>query len=68
MNLGGQTLSFNIDKLFSDVMDGLIVVDLLQTERKTLERAMGAEGLFTFLTRHYAAYREENPENIKSIA
>lgn len=54
LNLGGQILSFNIDKLFSDVMDGLIVVDLLQTERKTLERYMGAEGLFTFLAHHYA--------------
>jgi putative hemolysin len=55
LNLGGQILSFNIDKLFSDVMDGLIVVDLLQTERKTLERYMSAEGLFTFLAHHYAA-------------
>jgi putative hemolysin len=55
LNLGGQILSFNIDTLFSDVLDGLIVVDLLQTERKTLERYMGAEELVTFLSHHHAA-------------
>ncbi len=41
LNLGGQLLSFNIDKSFSGVMDGLIVVDLLNTNDKTLKRYMG---------------------------
>jgi len=41
LNLGGQLLSFNIDKSFSGVMDGLIVVDLLKTNDKALKRYMG---------------------------
>jgi putative hemolysin len=52
LNLGGQLLSFNIDKNFGRVMDGLILVDLLQTERRTLERFMGREGLNSFLSYH----------------
>jgi putative hemolysin len=55
LNLGGRILSFNIDKVFSDVMDVLVVVDLLRSDRKALERYMGAEGLFRFLAHHYAA-------------
>ncbi|MBT8338546.1 MAG: lysophospholipid acyltransferase family protein [Desulfatitalea sp.] len=53
LNLGGQLLSFNIDKLFSNVMDGLIVVDLLRTDRKTLTRYLGAEGAAAFLEYQY---------------
>jgi len=41
LNLGGQLLSFNIDKSFSGIMDGLIVVDLLKTNDKALKRYMG---------------------------
>jgi len=54
LNLGGQLLSFNIDNLFGNVMDGLIVVDLLQTDRKALARYMGKDGLASFLT-YYGA-------------
>jgi hypothetical protein len=35
-------------------MDGLIVVDLIQTDRKTLERYMGREGAAAFLAYHEA--------------
>ncbi|HSC72053.1 MAG TPA: GNAT family N-acyltransferase [Candidatus Methylomirabilis sp.] len=52
LDLGGKLLSFNIDRGFSDVLDGLIVVDLLATEPKTLERYMGTEGAKTFRARH----------------
>jgi putative hemolysin len=54
LNLGGQILAFNIDRNFGRVMDGLIVVDLTQTARKTLERYMGLEGAAAFLTYHGA--------------
>lgn len=60
LNLGGQLLSFNIDRLFSSVMDGLIVVDLLQAERKTLERYMGAEGVAAFICHHCPEGAKEN--------
>jgi putative hemolysin len=52
LNLGGQLLAFNIDRSFGRVMDGLIVVDLTQTDRKTLQRYMGIEGAAAFLTYH----------------
>jgi putative hemolysin len=44
LNLGGQLLAFSIDRRFGRVMDGLIVVDLLRAERRTLQRYMGPKG------------------------
>jgi hypothetical protein len=32
MRLGGKLLAFNVDPAFSNVLDGLILVDLVQTE------------------------------------
>ena len=49
LNLGGKLLAFNVDRDFSDVLDGLILVDLTETERKTLERYFGKEGTEAFL-------------------
>jgi putative hemolysin len=59
LNLGGQLLAFNIDRDFGDVMDGLIMVDLLRTDRKTLHRYMGADGLAALLAYHDSALEEE---------
>ena len=52
LNLGGQILAFNIDRNFGRVMDGLIVVDLTQTDSKTLQRYLGPEGAAAFLSYH----------------
>jgi len=52
LNLGGQLLSFNIDKSFSGVMDGLIVIDLLKTNSKTIERYMGVNETHKYLFYH----------------
>ncbi|RNC71049.1 MAG: lysophospholipid acyltransferase family protein [Desulfuromonadales bacterium] len=52
VNLGGKFLGFNIDREFSDVLDGLVLVDLLETEGKTLERYMGKDGARAFLAWH----------------
>jgi putative hemolysin len=52
LGLGGQVLAFNVDRQFSDVLDGLIVVDLARTERKTLERYLGRDGAAEFLRQH----------------
>jgi putative hemolysin len=49
LGLGGRLLAFNVDRAFSDVLDGLIVVDLRQTERRTLERYMGRDGAAAYL-------------------
>lgn len=52
LKVGGQVLAFNVDGRFSDVLDGLIVVDLRTTERKSLARYLGAEGAEKFLQYH----------------
>ena len=50
--LGGKLISFNLDRKFSDVVDGLVVVDLRQTDRAVLERYMGKEGCARFRSFH----------------
>ncbi|MCP5489284.1 MAG: lysophospholipid acyltransferase family protein [Verrucomicrobia bacterium] len=52
LKLGGQLLAFNIDPDFSDVLDGLILVDLRKTERRVLQKYMGPEGTRAFLDFH----------------
>jgi putative hemolysin len=51
--VGGKILGFNVDRKFSDVLDGLLVVDLRQTKFDLLERYMGREGLATFRRYHH---------------
>ncbi|MGE9291643.1 MAG: lysophospholipid acyltransferase family protein [Puniceicoccales bacterium] len=43
VKLNARFLSFNVDADFSDVLDGLMVVDLLETDTKTLRFFMGGE-------------------------
>lgn len=52
LNLGGRFLAFNRDPEFSDALDGLVLVDLTRTERKTLDRYMTREGTKAFLEQH----------------
>jgi putative hemolysin len=52
LKLGGKVVGFNVDGHFSHVLDGLIVVDLTQTERRLIERFMGTEGARRFLAFH----------------
>jgi SpoU rRNA methylase family enzyme len=49
LNLGGKLLTFNLDPDFSEVLDGLVLVDLLQTDRRALNRYLGREGAEAFL-------------------
>jgi putative hemolysin len=55
LKLGGELLAFNVDKNFSNVLDGLILVDLRKTDPTRLETFMGKEGLARFLERHATA-------------
>jgi putative hemolysin len=50
--IGGKLLSFNVDRKFSNVLDGLVVVDLRQTEPAVLERFMGREAAKGFRRYH----------------
>ena len=52
LKLNGQLISFNVDKAFSGVVDGLLLVDLIQTEEKLLKRFMGSEGYDSFHRYH----------------
>jgi putative hemolysin len=50
--IGGKLLGFNVDRKFSNVLDGLVVVDLRQTDAAVLERYMGREGAARFRQMH----------------
>lgn len=52
LRLNGTILSFNVDKEFSSVIDGLILVDLTETEPKLLAKYMGEEKCREYLSRH----------------
>jgi putative hemolysin len=56
--LGGRMLGFNVDKDFSDVLDGLVLVDLRKSDRTVLQRYMGDEGVRAFLGYHNLASPE----------
>ena len=45
-------IAFNLDRKFSDVVDGLVIVDLRGTESALLERYMGEEGYTCFRRFH----------------
>jgi hypothetical protein len=47
-------LGFNVDRKFSDVLDGLVVVDLRNSEPAVLDRYMGRESAITFRRFHGA--------------
>jgi hypothetical protein len=54
LKLGGKLLGFNLDPNFGDALDGFILVDLAQTDPRTLERHLGKEGAAHFLAYHRA--------------
>jgi hypothetical protein len=53
LNVGGEVLEFSVDGAFSNVLDGLIVVDLLKTPRRLLDRYLGKPGASNFLAFHH---------------
>lgn len=52
LRLSGTLLSFNVDKSFSSCLDGLILVDVTQTDPKLLGKYMGEETCATYLKHH----------------
>jgi putative hemolysin len=52
LKLGGRILGFNVDPSFSDVVDGLILVDLTQADTKMLERFVGQDQAAAYLAYH----------------
>lgn len=52
LKLNATMLSFNVDPEFNDCIDGLVLVDLVKTNEKTLRRYMGDEGAQRFYAYH----------------
>lgn len=52
LKLNGRLIAFNVDDNFGGCLDGLIVVDLTQTDPKLLAAYMGEEGVRAFLEFH----------------
>ena len=52
LKLGGELLGFNVDRRFSDVLDGLIIVDLRKADAARLATYMGKEGVAGFHRYH----------------
>jgi putative hemolysin len=52
LRLGGRLLGFNVDPSFSNAIDGLIMVDLRQTDAAVLAKYMGREATEHFRALH----------------
>ena len=64
LKMGGKLLGFNIDPNFSDVLDGLILVDVTKTDPKIMERYMPREQLMKFHELHKSdAYTKDLPKS-----
>jgi putative hemolysin len=67
--VGGKLLAFNVDRKFSNVLDGLVLVDLRQTEKAVLDKYMGHEAAVKFRSFHRLAYsRGETSALISPVA
>jgi len=67
LKLGGKLLGFNQDPHFGDVVDGLIVVDLTQTDPRVLERYMGKQGVTTFLAHQQPLLARQVPRGTGNV-
>ncbi|HWX43512.1 MAG TPA: lysophospholipid acyltransferase family protein [Blastocatellia bacterium] len=52
LKLGGRLIGFNLDHTFGDSLDGLMIIDLVETDPKILERYMGRDEAAEFLSYH----------------
>jgi len=52
LKLNARLMGFNIDPLFGDVLDALMMVDLTTVDRGILVRYLGRDGARTFLSHH----------------
>lgn len=52
LKLNATLLEFNVDPLFNNSLDALVLVDLLETQPKMLNRYLGESGAQTLLSHH----------------
>ncbi|MEM9084002.1 MAG: lysophospholipid acyltransferase family protein, partial [Planctomycetota bacterium] len=55
LKLNAKLLAFSVDPDFSNVVDGLMLVDLTQVDRRILDRYLGKEHAEAFLSHHQPA-------------
>jgi hypothetical protein len=60
LKLGGEIAGFNVDPAFGNALDGLIIVDLMKTEPRILERYLGKDGYRQFMAYHEGLRRERH--------
>jgi len=60
LKLNGNLISFNVDKEFASVVDGLLLVDLTQTDPRLLKRFMGENGYNTIRQYHSNIRQKED--------
>jgi len=58
LKMNGRLLSFNVDQAFGECLDGLIIVDLTQSDRKLLRAYLSPEGMESFLHFHGVGHTE----------
>lgn len=58
LKLGRKLISFKVDRSFSNVQDGLILVYLLESDERLLSKYMGEQGLKVF--QDYQSDRDKN--------
>ncbi len=54
LKLRGEFVGFNLDKDFCNALDGLIIVDISQIDRRTLNKYIGAEQAERYFSYHQA--------------
>ena len=59
LKLNGTFVGFNVDRDFNDALDGLIIVDLLKSERRAITRYLGEDG-YKVLSEYHAAKEESD--------
>ena len=52
LKLRGELVAFNVDPDFNNALDGLIIVDLMRVDDRTLSKYMGTDGARTFSGYH----------------
>ncbi|MGH8550780.1 MAG: hypothetical protein ACRERU_19710 [Methylococcales bacterium] len=60
LKLGGRFLGFNVDDRFTNVLDGLILVDLCRTDIRLLRKYMGPENARSFTDYHQSCRMERS--------
>ncbi len=64
MKMNASFLSFNVDPLFNDSLDGLMVVDLRNSPAKALARYMTPSGAEAFIKHHETSHGPRIPVGI----